>query len=224
MEKLTSKLIIVFFLFLGFAGCKSVEYKVNGFEYISKVILCKDSSFYKYFYHPMFLENHYYGDWKQKGDTILLNIIKPTKVYFIENTSAKVEEFHEGSKDSLYFDIHVLSCSDSYCIISLKEYPNINFDSNKKGIGKILKIPITEFSINSWGCFAGIDYKIKDTTANYFKIKMTAQFENDFKNGNIYTNPTVKYIKKNTKLIPIIHDSIRPDLALKRKLFAKKQY
>ncbi len=219
--ELISKLVFIFFVIIGFSSCKSVEYSTLGYNYYSKVILYKDGSFYKYFWSDMYSENHYYGNWKKKGDSIFLNIKEP-KVFFIENTKVSVEELHKMNKDSLYFDIQIDDCSKGFSDVSLMELPNISIQSNENGFASIYKVPITRFRIGSLYCFAGIEYQIKDTTANYFKINMVAQFEYDFKNGNIYTNPTVKYIKKHTKLLPVKHDGVRPEFALKRKYFTKK--
>ncbi len=220
MKKRTSKFTTIVLLFLSFSTCKNIVYKVEGYDYVSKVILYRDGSFYKYHCSALYPETHYYGNWKQKEDTILLNITKP-RVYFLKDTKVSIEELHKRNKDSLYFDIQLLECSYKLNRIMFEEYPKIEFyNDTTTGLAAMKKIPITKFYLRSVACFAGIDYAIKDTTANYFKIKMTAQFEY-LKKGNVYTDPPVKYIKKFTKLIPVIYDSAWYYLSLKRKIFFK---
>jgi len=215
--------IILLILSIVLISCKTIEYQKLGFEDYNQLILNKDGTFYQQIKNLTPTEL-LYGNWQKEGDTILLDIKKP-KAYFIEDTKAVISELHFGDKDSIYFNVKLKNCSTN----SGNLYLNNNFrtsvfsytDSNS--YFKIQKQKIKCFYISASGsCFAGINHKVIDTSANYFKIEMLSQFDY-LEEPNSIINPTRKYITKNFKLIPIIYDSLRPEFALKRKFIRLKK-
>lgn len=81
---------------------------------------------------------------------------------------------------------------------------------NENGFAQISKQKIKQIIFNPGICYAEINFNITDTTANYFQIELKNSFEPAF-------TCSTKYIKKITKLIPVIYDSVLTEFTLRRK-------
>lgn len=215
---LVNKRIIVLYLFI-LAGCQTnrvyvcKEYNTN-IEFILKKDHC--------FTNKERLNQEadtFFGSWKIIGDTLITNIIRP-KVFFTEDSTARVLELHERNKDSIYFKVYVDN-SDSFVIAHI--FLNNNFSretevaSDTSGFAVIKSKRIISFIACPFLQMTDISHYIKDTSANYFKIYTHSK---PLPENNLRVNPTLKYFVKWNKLLPLNYDNqIRKDYYLKRKFF-----
>lgn len=218
MEKHISKIILLFFLSFVYNSCKTIEYNRYGVDGYVLLNLNKDSSFYE-INKSLTGVDSIYGNWIRKKDTIYLDI-NNSEVFFIENTKGFVTEKHYGNNDSIYFSIKIKDSNINLSSLCFNHNYYESFSTDENGNLRVSKKNIKFFYVFSKRCFAGINHKIQDTTANYFEIEMTCQFD-WFSTQNVIINPVVKYVKSSFKLIPIMYGNKRNEFALKRKLLKK---
>jgi hypothetical protein len=218
MEKhmLINKKIIVLLLFI-IAGCQIDKiYKRRAYNTDILFLLKKDHSFINK--QSINAETDtFFGTWKIIEDTLITNIISP-KVFFSEDSTARVLELHERNKDSVYFKVYVDN-SDSFVIAHI--FLNNNFSreaevvSDTSGFSVIKSKSINSFIACPFLQMTDITHYIKDTSANYFKIYTHSK---PLPENNLRINPTLKYIIKWNKLLPFNYDNqVRKDYYLKRK-------
>ena len=195
--------LLLFASFIFFTSCSKLTYKKNGFEDTQKLILNRNNSFTEYFQY-MNLRDTFYGRWEKFADTIILHIERPI-VYYSNQRNEDVEEYKLNS-DSITFKVN------SYANIFLNQEKLNPLHTDTTGYLKIRNIELKHFIVNTF--FDEIDYTVKKSESNFFKIKTI----NDSRKNNhiLRINPITKFLKKKTSLIPIINDSIRIEFKLKR--------
>ena len=205
MEKLIypSKLFVLFFLlFLG-SCCYIGLYEQSSYNSHIELILDKNNNFIK----RMNINSEtdtFWGTWSKVGDTLSLKILKP-EIFFNSDSMSEVKELYLPNRDSVYFEV-IFDNKDPAAFANI----NINetrptFVANLQGKIAIKREKISRFHISSLYSLPYLNYKVKDSLANYFMIHLHYQDISSY--CVLRIEPTTKYLVKQNKLIPLDHSN-----------------
>ena len=213
-----NKLILLVITGLLITSCSVTgKYQFIGYNTNIKFEIKKDSSFIRDIWLN-FESDSLIGKWTITNDTLNTFIHYPP-VYF-GDTTARIEEHYKDDMDSLYFKVY-LNEKDTLIFANVFLNNNHEVDAiiNEKGNAVLKKKVVNSFTISFLeGCW--VNHQIKNKDANYFIIYADSC---SYPEHIIRINPTVNYIIKRNKLIPINSmDEAQETFALKKRLLGFK--
>ncbi len=184
----------LFFIFI-LEGCKSKVYIAKGVDTFTYIKFCKNGKYVER-HIGMFSKGreYIYGYWQKKNDTIFIKYLYP-KVYFSYDSLAKIEEKTVKNVKNICFKVKFPDTLFGFRVyINQKGYQS-NSDTLCIPYQSFKKFKILGF--NTW-----TNHIIKHPSANFFTVNFAKNyFVPQLKDTII--DPTMKYLKRGSKLIPL---------------------